>query len=96
MFRVVNTEKTKYIFTSHNQIADENYNTRIPNESFENVIKSKYFGMVNSENCIQEEMRTYEILGRGYSERRIYMFGLDEMHLYYQEWILLAATIYPE
>jgi hypothetical protein len=41
----VNTEKTKYMMVSRDQNADQNWDIKIGNRSFENVSQFKYFGM---------------------------------------------------
>jgi hypothetical protein len=40
----INAEKTKYMIISRHQNSEQNQNTRIANESFENVKKFKYVG----------------------------------------------------
>jgi hypothetical protein len=41
----INTEKTKYMITSHHQNSGQNQNIRIANGTFESVAKFKYLGM---------------------------------------------------
>jgi hypothetical protein len=41
----INTEKTKYMIMSHHPNSGQNQNIRIPNESFEKVVKFKYLEM---------------------------------------------------
>jgi hypothetical protein len=53
----VNVEKTKYMVVPHYQNADQNWDIKIGNRSFENVSKFKYLRMkVTNQNFIQEEI----------------------------------------
>jgi hypothetical protein len=48
-----NTEKTKYIYTSHHQTAGQNHNIKMANKYSENMEKLKYLGMtLSNTNCI--------------------------------------------
>ena len=54
----VNSEKTKYMITSHQQNTLQNQNIVIENLSFEKVEKSKYLGvMVTNTNDIHKEIK---------------------------------------
>jgi hypothetical protein len=53
----VNVEKTKCMLVSWDQNADQNWEMKIGNRSFENVSQFKYLGMtVTNQNLIQEEI----------------------------------------
>jgi ribosomal protein S2 len=55
----VNTEKTKFMFLSHNQNAGQNHDIKIANSSFENVVQFRYMGMtITNQTLIQEEIKT--------------------------------------
>jgi hypothetical protein len=41
----VNAEETKYMIMPHNQKAGQNYDIKISNKLFENVVTFKYMGM---------------------------------------------------
>jgi hypothetical protein len=54
----VNVERTKYMLVSYYQNADQNWDIKIANRSFENVSQFKYLGMtVTNRNFIQEEIK---------------------------------------
>jgi hypothetical protein len=54
----VNVEKTKYVLVSRDQNADQNWDIKIENRSFENVSQFKYLGTtVTNQNLIQEEIK---------------------------------------
>jgi hypothetical protein len=62
----INAEKTKYMIMSHHPNSGWNQNTRIANESFENVAKFKYLGMtLTNQNDIHDEIKN--ILNSGNS-----------------------------
>jgi hypothetical protein len=55
---VANTEKTKYVLLSRNQIAEQNDDIKIVDRSFENFAQFKYMeATVASEHMIQEEIK---------------------------------------
>jgi hypothetical protein len=55
----MNAEKTKYMIMSRHQNSGENQNTRIANESFENVAKFKYLGTaLTNQNDIRDEIKS--------------------------------------
>jgi hypothetical protein len=54
----VNVEKTTYTLESRDQNADQNWDIKIGNRSFENVSQFKYFGTtVTIQHLIQEEIK---------------------------------------
>ena len=54
----VNSEKTKYMITSHHQNIIQNQNIVFGNLSFENVEKFRYLGItVTNTNDIREEIK---------------------------------------
>jgi hypothetical protein len=54
----VNVEKTKHMLVSWDQNADQNWELKIGNRSFENVSQFKYLGTtVTNQNLIQEEIK---------------------------------------
>jgi hypothetical protein len=54
----INIEKTKYILLSHHQNAGRNWDIKIVNRSFINVLQFKYLGTtVTNQNSIQEEIK---------------------------------------
>jgi hypothetical protein len=54
----VNAEKTKYIFLSRHQNAEQNHDMNIANRSFENVARFKYLGTtITNQNLIQDESK---------------------------------------
>jgi ribosomal protein S2 len=54
----INAEKTKYMMSCHRN-SGQNQNTGIANESFENVVKYKYFGMMlTNQNNIHYEIKS--------------------------------------
>jgi hypothetical protein len=60
----VNSEKTKYMFTSCHQTAGQSNYMRVANKSFEQVSKFKYLGAtLMDQNCIHEEIRSRLNLG---------------------------------
>jgi hypothetical protein len=49
----VNSEKTKYMFMSRHQTAEQSNYIRVVNKSFEKVAKFKYLGAtLTDQNCI--------------------------------------------
>jgi hypothetical protein len=53
----VNTEKTNYMLLSLHQNEGKNYDIKIANRSFENVVQFKYLGTtVSNQNFIQVEI----------------------------------------
>jgi hypothetical protein len=55
----INAEKTKYMIMSHHPNSEQNQNIKIANESFENVTKFKYFGMMlTNQNDIHDEIKS--------------------------------------
>jgi hypothetical protein len=53
----INIEKTKYMLLSHHQNADQNWDIKIANRSFENESQFRYLGTtVTNQNLIQEEI----------------------------------------
>jgi hypothetical protein len=60
----VNAEKTKYMLLSRHQNAGQNYNIKISDRSFENVVQFKYLGTtVTNQNLIREEIKRRLNLG---------------------------------
>jgi hypothetical protein len=54
----INAERTKYMIMSCHLKSGQNQNIRIANESFENVAKFKYLGMMlTNQNDIHEKSR---------------------------------------
>jgi hypothetical protein len=54
-----NVQKTKYMLVSRDQNADQNWDIKIGNRSFENVSQFKYLGTtVTNQNLIQEEIKS--------------------------------------
>jgi hypothetical protein len=54
----INAEKTKYVIMSRHPNSGQNQNTRIANESFENVAKFKYLGKtLTNQNDIRDEIK---------------------------------------
>jgi hypothetical protein len=55
----VNVEKTKYMVMSCHPNSGQDHNIRIANESFENVAKFKYLGMMlTNQNGIHDEIKS--------------------------------------
>jgi hypothetical protein len=55
----INAKKTKYMIISHHLNSGQNQNIRISNESFENVAKFKYLGMMlTNQNDIHDEIKS--------------------------------------
>jgi hypothetical protein len=55
----INSEKTKYMITSHHQNSGQNQNIRIANELFEKVATYKYLGMtLTTQNDIHDEIKS--------------------------------------
>jgi hypothetical protein len=53
----VNTEKTKYMLVSCHKNADQNWDIKVANRSFENASEFIYLGMtITNQNMIQEEI----------------------------------------
>jgi hypothetical protein len=53
-----NAEKTKYALLSHHQNADQTWDIKIANKSFENASQFKYLGTaITNQNAIQEEIK---------------------------------------
>jgi hypothetical protein len=53
-----NKQKSKYMLLSHHQNADQKYDIKIANKSFENATLFKYMGItVTNQNLIQEEIK---------------------------------------
>jgi glutaredoxin-related protein len=60
----INAEKAKYMIMSHHPNLEQNWNIRITNESFENVAKFKYLGMMlTNQNDIHDEIKRRLDLG---------------------------------
>jgi hypothetical protein len=54
----VNREKTKYMLLSRHQNAEQNYDIKITNRSFENVTEFKYLRTtITNQNLIQEKIK---------------------------------------
>jgi hypothetical protein len=54
----VNPEKSKYMLMSRSQKIGQKHNIKIPNRSFEDVEKFKYFGTtLTHQNCMHEEIK---------------------------------------
>jgi hypothetical protein len=54
----INAEKTRYMLLSYHQNAEQNYNIKTTNRSFENVAQLKKFGTtVTNQTLIQEEIK---------------------------------------
>jgi hypothetical protein len=54
----VNSEKTKYMFTSRHETAGQSNYIRVANKSFEKVVKFEYLGTtLTDQNCIHVEIR---------------------------------------
>jgi hypothetical protein len=63
----VNSEKTKYMFTSRHQTAGQSNYIRVANKSFEKVAKFKYLGStLTDQNRIHEEIRSRLNSGNAY------------------------------
>ena len=59
MVPIINAEKMKCMFMSHEQNAGQNYNLKIDNKSFERVEQFKYLGTTKTnEVCVREEIRS--------------------------------------
>jgi hypothetical protein len=55
----INAEKTKYMIMSYHVNSRQNQNIRVANESFENVAKFKYLGMMlTNQNDIHDEIKS--------------------------------------
>jgi hypothetical protein len=55
----VNSEKTKYMFMSRHQTAEQSNYIRVANKSFEKVAKFRYLGAtLTDQNCIHEGIRS--------------------------------------
>jgi hypothetical protein len=54
----VNTEKTKYMFLSHQQNSCQNQDIKIADRCFENVTQFRYFGMtIANQSLIQKPIK---------------------------------------
>jgi ribosomal protein S2 len=55
----INAEKTKYVIMSCYPNPGQNENIRIANESFENIVKFRYLGMMlTNQNDIHDEIKS--------------------------------------
>ena len=55
----VNTDKTKYMVMSQDQIAEQSHSVKTDNSSFEQVEEFKYLGTtLTNQNSIQEEVKS--------------------------------------
>jgi hypothetical protein len=55
----INENKTKCMCMSHHQTTGHSYCIKVHNESFENMSKLKYLGiMVTNKNCIYKKIRS--------------------------------------
>jgi hypothetical protein len=55
----INSDNTKYMFTSRHQTAGQINYIRVANKSFENVAKFKYLGStLTDQKCVHEEIRS--------------------------------------
>jgi hypothetical protein len=52
---ILDTWKTKCVFTSHEQNIEQNYNLQIAHKSIENVVMFIYFGMILANPRLIEE-----------------------------------------
>jgi transcriptional regulator NrdR family protein len=69
----VNSEKTKYMFMSYHQTAEQSNYIRVANKSFEKMAKFKYLGAtLTDQNCIHKEIRSRLNLGTTTMQFRIF------------------------